>query len=89
MADGDLRPVLDPCCGSRMFWFDRADPRAVFGDIRHETHLLPDISSVGGSRQLVIAPDQQMDFRALPFPDNSFPLVVFDPPQLVRNGKSG
>lgn len=24
------------CCGSRMFWFDKQDERAVFSDIRAE-----------------------------------------------------
>lgn len=81
--------VLDPCCGSRMFWFDRADDRAIFGDVRSEEHVLKDSSSAGGSRNLVIAPDQQMDFRDLPFPANRFHLVIFDPPHLIRNGKSG
>ena len=82
-------PVLDPCCGSRMFWFDRADDRAVFGDVRNESHTLADKSSSGGSRELIIAPDVLMDFRAMPFPDNHFHMVVFDPPHLVRNGRSG
>jgi len=85
----DNKLVLDPCCGSRMFWFDRQDTRAVFGDIRSEEHVLKDRSSAGGSRKLVIAPDQQMDFRYLPFDNNQFHLVVFDPPHLMRNGKSG
>ena len=35
-----------------MFWFDRSDPRAVFVDRRVESHVLPDISSAGGSRTL-------------------------------------
>lgn len=30
------KPVLDPCCGSRMMWFDKNDSRAVFGDQRIE-----------------------------------------------------
>lgn len=30
--------VLDVCCGSRMFWFDRQDLRAVFVDKRREQH---------------------------------------------------
>lgn len=83
------RPVLDACCGSRMFWFDRKDDRAVFGDIRRERHVLTDISSAGGSRNLIIDPDQQIDFRNLPFPDERFHLIVFDPPHLIRNGRSG
>lgn len=83
------KPILDPCCGSRMFWFNRTDGRAVFGDVREESHQLKDRSSKGGSRQLIIAPDQLMDFRALPFSDEIFHLVVFDPPHLVNNGRSG
>lgn len=84
-----IAPVLDACCGSRMFWFDRADDRALFADIRSEEHVLPDVSSKGGSRSLIIDPDQQIDFRKMPFPDGHFHLVVFDPPHLIRNGKNG
>ena len=81
--------VLDPCCGSRMFWFDKSDSRALFGDVRKERHSLKDSSSKSGSRELIIDPDLQMDFRNLPFPDNHFHLVVFDPPHLTSNGSSG
>lgn len=76
-----LPPVLDPACGSRMFWFDKHDERALFGDIRNESFLLCD------GRDLDIWPDKTMDFRALPFEDESFYHVVFDPPHLVSLGK--
>lgn len=82
-------PVLDACCGSRMFWFDRADARATFVDVRCESHTLPDVSSKGGSRELVIDPDHIADFTCLPFADASFALVVFDPPHFERNGATG
>lgn len=75
-----LPPVLDPASGSRMFYFDRADPRVLFGDIRTEEHTLCD------GRALSIAPDQVMDFRELPFDNETFKLVVFDPPHLNRAG---
>lgn len=75
-------PVLDPCCGSRMFWFDKNDQRCLFGDIREESHILCD------GRVLEINPDIQMDFREIPFPDNTFKLVVFDPPHLAWAGES-
>lgn len=87
-SDG-LPPVLDVCCGSRMFWFNRNDSRAVFLDKRRETHTLPDVSSSGGKRKLVINPDIVADFTSLPFPDNSFAVVIFDPPHFARNGKNG
>ncbi len=79
--DGSTQAVLDPCCGSRMFWFDRADERAIYGDIRSEEHTLCD------GRHLEVRPDQGMDFRALPFPDGRFKLVVFDPPHLRKAGE--
>ena len=72
-----------------MFWFDKHDQRAVFVDKRREVHELKDASSVHGSRHLVVSPDIQADFTALPFADETFALVVFDPPHLVRNGRSG
>lgn len=83
------RAVLDACCGSRMFWFDRRHPDCLYIDNRVETHSLPDVSSAGGRRQLVIDPDLVADFTALPLPSDHFALVVFDPPHLVKNGRSG
>ncbi len=81
--------VLDACAGSRMFWFDRDDARALYVDKRFERHSLPDVSSAGGRRLLVVEPQLRADFTALPFADSVFALVVFDPPHLVRNGKKG
>jgi len=75
--------VLDPCCGSRMFWFDRAHPDVAFGDVRRESHALCD------GRALEVNPDVVMDFTAMPFPDESFNLIVFDPPHLSNVGAKG
>lgn len=72
--------VLDPCCGSKMFYFDRNDPRVIFGDIRKFETKLCD------GRALVVNPDLQMDFRKIPLDSDSFSCVVFDPPHLVRVG---
>lgn len=83
------KQVLDVCCGSRMFWFDRADSRAIFADNRRETHSLKDKSTKGGRRTLCVNPDVLVDFTSLPWPDNRFAMVVFDPPHLVRAGKNG
>lgn len=80
--------ILDPCCGSRMMWFDKANADVVFGDCRSEVVTVKDQSGgrVGGTRVLRIQPDLLMDFRALPYPDSSFSLVAFDPPHLVSAG---
>lgn len=72
--------ILDPCCGSRMFHFDRENKDVLFCDIRKEEHTLCD------GRDLQIDPDFICDFRTMPFPDNHFKLVVFDPPHLLKAG---
>lgn len=72
-----------------MFWWNRQNEHAVYVDKRRESHVLTDKSSAGGSRSLIIDPDIQADFRALPFEDASFSMVVFDPPHLIRNGRKG
>lgn len=64
-----------------MSHFDRQNENVVYGDIRKESHILCD------GRSLEIAPDIEMDFRNMPFSDNSFHAVVFDPPHLIRAGK--
>lgn len=75
-----MKPILDACCGSRMFWFDKQNPTAIFCDNRQVSETLCD------GRILRIEPDIQCDFKALPFPDESFHLVVFDPPHLKTAG---
>lgn len=72
-----------------MFWFDREHPDATFCDNRKESWTLVDKSSRGGSRIVSIDPDYIASFTNLPFADNRFSLVVFDPPHLLRNGTKG
>jgi ubiquinone/menaquinone biosynthesis C-methylase UbiE len=73
--------VLDVCCGSRMFHFDKENPLVTYGDIRTERHTLCD------GRELIVNPDVTMDFRCLNYQDNTFSVVVFDPPHLVKLGE--
>lgn len=68
--------ILDACCGSKMFWFDKNNPNVLFQDIRDEEHILCD------GRNLEIHPDIKADFREMPYEDGAFKLVVFDPPHL-------
>ncbi len=76
-----------------MMWFDCKDSRAVFVDKRRETHRDARTPETKGWREnertIEVNPDQLADFTALPFLDNSFALVVFDPPHFERSGKKG
>ncbi|MGN0022221.1 MAG: hypothetical protein ACI35Z_15570 [Sphingobacterium hotanense] len=72
--------VLDACCGSRMFWFDKQNPDVVYADNRELSDTLCD------GRTLNVSPDVISDFRNMPFDDETFYMVVFDPPHLLRAG---
>lgn len=76
------QPILDVCCGSRMFWFDKGNKNVVFMDNRNLEDTLCD------GRKLIINPDIIGDFRNIPYEDNIFKLVVFDPPHLEKLGKN-
>ena len=76
------KKILDACCGSKMFWFNRENPEVIFMDCRELEDTLCD------GRHLEIKPDILGDFRSMPFEDNQFFLVVFDPPHLVRAGEN-
>ena len=77
------KPILDVCCGSKMFWFDKNNPNVEFCDNRivekHEFYP---------KRYIEIKPDTVCDFAALPFDDCSYKLVVFDPPHLTQAGET-
>lgn len=73
------KPILDVCCGPKMFWFDKNNPYVVFCDKRtlEKQEYYP-------KRYIEISPDVVCDFTNLPFRDQQFKLVVFDPPHLLR-----
>lgn len=75
--------VLDPCCGGKSMWFDPDNKDAAFMDIRSgriELHT---------GRSFVVAPDIIGDVREIPYPNESFYLVVLDPPHLKYAGERG
>ena len=72
--------ILDACCGSRMFWFDKENPHVTFMDCREEYEELD------SGHVINIKPDIVGDFRDMPFEDNAYDFVVFDPPHLLRAG---
>jgi len=73
-------PILDACCGSRMIWFGKENENVTFMDNRELDCTLCD------GRALNIHPDVIADFRCMPFENDAFSLVVFDPPHLKQVG---
>ena len=77
-----MQRVLDATCGSRMIWFNKKHPDAIYMDNRELSTTLCD------GRMLNVKPDVIADFRDMPFDDNTFYLVVFDPPHLLKAGEN-
>lgn len=69
--------ILDACCSARSMWFNKQHPNAIYMDIRKENLIVH-------NRKWNVNPDILGDFRNMPFEDNTFKLVVFDPPHMIN-----
>ena len=66
------KTILDACCGSRMFYFDKNNPNVLYMDNRKLEDTLCD------GRKLIVNPDIVADFKNMPFEDNTFNLVIIE-----------
>lgn len=83
------KKILDATCGSRTIWFNKNHPAAIYCDARDEVYTgIWKSTNRASERTCVVHPDIQCDFTDLPFLDNTFSLVVFDPPHLRRVGEN-
>lgn len=74
-------PVLDMTAGSRMMWFDKNNQMATFVDKRRVNEELPT------GHVIDVNPDVLADWTlGLPFEDETYNLVLFDPPHLIHAG---
>ena len=71
------QPILDVCCGGKMFYYDKNDERVLFCDERYFE------KKFAWKTLFEVKPDLIVDFKALPFKDKSFHLVIFDPPHMI------
>ena len=83
------KKILDVTCGSRSIWFNKNHPATLYCDVRDEEYTgIWKSTNHDSERTCIVHPDVLCDFTDLPFPDNSFALVVFDPPHLRRVGEN-
>lgn len=82
MTDGKY--ILDATCGGRMMWFDKKRADALYVDRR----IVPK-GSIDQQPEWCVVPDVVASYSDLPFGDESFYLVVFDPPHIEMMEPSG
>lgn len=78
------KKILDVTCGSRTIWFNKNHPAAIYCDRRKEDVDIAFGKAHTSIHRLHVNPDVVCDFTALPFGDDAFSLVVFDPPHLLK-----
>lgn len=71
--------ILDATCGGRMFWYDKENSDTLFMDNRVVER---GAFTNGWNPNWCVKPDMVADYRSMPFPDNHFKIVVFDPPHI-------
>lgn len=78
-----LPPILDACCGGRMMWYQKNHPGTLYVDERRFAEKM------SNGQNFKVDPDMIVDYRNMPFPDNSFHLVAFDPPHFFSQKPTG
>jgi hypothetical protein len=85
--------ILDATSSFRRMWTNKEQPNTIFMDVRSNKKIHEDWKACMiqkcrdtdiGFKKLTI----QADFSHLPFKDNSFIHINFDPPQLIHLGKT-
>lgn len=72
--------ILDAGCGGKHIWLDKNNKATVYIDIRKK-----DRGYIPARPNWECQPDIIADTRKLPFKDNTFKLIVWDPPHIKRN----
>jgi len=83
--------ILDATAGTRSIWYQKSNPFTLFMDKRYEKVYRRDEININSHTQRImkIYPDIIGNWERLPFKDNSFDIIIFDPPHLIKknNGK--
>lgn len=71
--------VLDATCGGRQGWITKTYPHALYMDIR----VRPP-GFVEQRPNFSVLPEVRGDFATMPFEDDRFNMVYYDPPHVIR-----
>lgn len=75
--------ILDACCGGKMFWYEK---NLEFVDFQDNRELQTELCD---GRIFSVEPDFIGDVTQMDIQDESYDMVVFDPPYLKNGGDTG
>lgn len=73
--------ILDATAGTRSMWYQPHHPFVTFMDKRKECYKDPRPDRYFVHR---IEPNLISEWQDVPFPDNHFDMILFDPPHIIR-----
>jgi len=76
--------ILDACCGGRMFWWNKDNDAVLYADNRM---VAKGAFANNWNPNWCVTPNSIHDFRAMPYRDKTFKMVVFDPPHLTSGSE--
>lgn len=77
--------ILDASCGPKTIWYQKNHPFVTFMDIRKGTiNTLQPGNKLICKRIIKIDPDVVADWKDIPFDDDYFDMVIFDPPHIIQ-----
>tara|TARA_R110000822_G_scaffold183684_1_gene323078 strand:- start:9 stop:482 length:474 start_codon:yes stop_codon:yes gene_type:complete len=76
----DDKYILDVCCGGKMMWWDKDNKNTIYCDIRE-----CEKGYIEHCPNWSCKPDVICDYKDLPFEDNSFKLIVWDIPHIIKD----
>lgn len=78
--------ILDATCGPKTIWYQKNHPFVTFMDCRKGIiNRATENTKLKHRRTWSVDPDIVSEWKDAPFPDNYFDMIVFDPPQLIRD----
>jgi len=82
--------ILDATAGFRLMWFDKNQENTIYLDKRNDEQILKDAEEFGKNRGRKLFknlmrknPTIEGNFCKTTFPDESFRLIIWDPPHLI------
>ena len=75
--------ILDATAGFRGIWFGKNHPLVTFLDKRSGKYYY--MSKSGKKKCTEIKPDIVCEWKDIDYPDNTFDMIVFDPPHIIQD----
>jgi len=79
--------ILDATCGEKEMWFIKNHPCVTFMDKRKGKYTYSSMKCT--PHTVIVDPDVVSEWKDAPFPDETFDLILFDPPHIVQESKKG